>query len=716
MKIVISGKIFLILLCILIGQDLCGQSAEWSWQYPPYNSGIDLYDIHVIDGDEFLAFGESGSVLRYNEGKITVHYGIEGVTGRLLSACFIDELTGWVVGEGGVILHTDNGGLTWTKQESNANAHLNAVFFIDSLHGWSGGSRFGVFGIYYNYIAKTIDGGVTWKTDVIRTEFEVMDFYFKSESVGWMVGRAQIFYTDDGGTSWSQQLINPRLWFTAIAFVDDTTGFVVGKSGIVYYTDTGGEVWQEVDVGVNADLIDIDFVNSSHGWIVARDGSLLITNDGGNTWQVKGSNIERTIQSIEVVSETSAFIVGSGFLVAHTADTGDNWNILTQDLDATDADLRDIYFLNKNLGWVVGDDGTILRTENGGEEWIQLNSGVHERLNSVFFIDDKTGWVVGRNGLLLSTHNGGESWGIVDLSSTDELYAIYFLDKNSGWIIGGRSLLKTTDGGQVWSQSYVHEYHYGMRSMFWINHTVGLVGGYDIFRTTNGGVTWRQLYYRQNEQFLTDIHFVNDLLGWAAGHEWIVGAIPQSRGIIYKTLDGGITWSEILKEASYFITKVDFATPTTGWVVGRNGLILRTTDGGENWEREPSKTSRDIQGLFLLDNTVGWAVGNGGMILSAKLSGVPYYDPVPDTYRLYQNYPNPFNSSTTIRFAVPENTMVTLSIYNTLGKKVETLVSRFYGAGYHSIAWDASNYASGVYYYRISADSFLQTRKLVLVK
>ena len=89
---------------------------------------------------------------------------------------------------------------------------------------------------------------------------------------------------------------------------------------------------------------------------------------------------------------------------------------------------------------------------------------------------------------------------------------------------------------------------------------------------------------------------------------------------------------------------------------------------------------------------------------------------IPDEYGIEQNYPNPFNPSTQIRFGLPENNNVKLQIYDIIGNLVTTLVDQPLEAGYHSFEWNASNLASGVYFYRISSGTFIKTMKLMLLK
>ena len=93
----------------------------------------------------------------------------------------------------------------------------------------------------------------------------------------------------------------------------------------------------------------------------------------------------------------------------------------------------------------------------------------------------------------------------------------------------------------------------------------------------------------------------------------------------------------------------------------------------------------------------------------------------PESYKLHQNYPNPFNPETNIRFSLPENTNVNITVYNILGRKVRELINIFQPAGAHEIRWDGTNEqgqkaASGIYFYRIKTDKFSKVRKMTLIR
>jgi hypothetical protein len=89
---------------------------------------------------------------------------------------------------------------------------------------------------------------------------------------------------------------------------------------------------------------------------------------------------------------------------------------------------------------------------------------------------------------------------------------------------------------------------------------------------------------------------------------------------------------------------------------------------------------------------------------------------IPKDFALYQNYPNPFNPSTTIHFELPKETHVTLKVYNMLGQEMMTLVNENKDVGRYEVKFNASTLSSGVYYYRLVAGQFMETKKLILIR
>jgi hypothetical protein len=89
---------------------------------------------------------------------------------------------------------------------------------------------------------------------------------------------------------------------------------------------------------------------------------------------------------------------------------------------------------------------------------------------------------------------------------------------------------------------------------------------------------------------------------------------------------------------------------------------------------------------------------------------------IPDKYDLFQNYPNPFNPVTTIKYAIPKSGIVTIIIYDITGREIQKLVNEQKQAGYYSVMFDGSNLSSGIYFYQIQTNDFVQVKKMVLIK
>ncbi|HKO44542.1 MAG TPA: YCF48-related protein [Pyrinomonadaceae bacterium] len=207
----------------------------------------------------------------------------------------------------------------------------------------------------------------------------------------------------------------------------------------------------------------------------------------------------------------------------------------------------EVYFLNHDLGWVIGDGGRLYKTLDGGRTWHRKKSGVSANLQKIQFVNPLDGWVTGVSGdasqrprVFLITRNGGDSW--VNLSSNPfpAIYAFSFVNEFEGWSIDeNNNVLQTTDGGRTWS-----------------------------LQRKGGRENWN------------DVHFISNEQGWLAGD-----------GIL-STRDGGKTWTSQLAssggDAERFLDQILFIDNRRGWAVGLF-RVLYTRDGGKQWCALPDK-------------------------------------------------------------------------------------------------------------------------------
>jgi hypothetical protein len=141
-----------------------------------------------------------------------------------------------------------------------------------------------------------------------------------------------------------------------------------------------------------------------------------------------------------------------------------------------------------------------------------------------------------------------------------------------------------------------------------------------------------------------------------------------------------------------------------GFVVSSSSTTIVKSAVGQGFVGMMLEANSIIESGFLADT------------LFRTLTSVAERGGVPKEFMLDQNYPNPFNPSTTIQFALPARSHVNLSLFNTLGQRVAQLVNEELEAGYHEVQFNAANLSSGVYFYRLQAGDFIQTRRLLLIR
>jgi hypothetical protein len=195
---------------------------------------------------------------------------------------------------------------------------------------------------------------------------------------------------------------------------------------------------------------------------------------------------------------------------------------------------------------------------------------------------------------------------------------------------------------------------------------------------------------------------------WGPDSVWLYG--------IFLSADTGASWLPINSpDPTALIAlphgNVLVGTDTTGiYLFSDNGDSLKTLNEG--------LTDLHVH-TFTIDNAGYAYAGTNNGVWRRQLSQIVSVSQPPEfpkAIRLDQNYPNPFNPSTTIRYALPQRSLVTLSVFNTLGQEVATLVQGEYEADFHEVTFDASSLPSGMYFYRLRAGDFVETKKLLVLR
>ncbi|MBA4850285.1 YCF48-related protein [Emticicia sp. BO119] len=251
---------------------------------------------------------------------------------------------------------------------------------------------------------------------------------------------------------------------------------------------------------------------------------------------------------------------------------------------------QDMTFLDLQNGIAIGNK-IVLKTEDKGQTW-NLATTPTQTFNhtAVHFSDASNGWVVGFNGQVIKTTDGGNNWvnkNITGVSPfTPPLTDVFGINSTTAWAVGDRNtkVFKTTNGGDTWTDVFTGTFNSsGFRTVFFLNQNEGWIAGdYGIIRkTTNGGVNWTSLVLGSSSSsgsntWVTDIFFIDSLNGWFIGED----------GLISRTSDGGATWTKQRNGSGLngygIVNKIRFPDALNGFAT-ISGELYKTTDGGSTW-------------------------------------------------------------------------------------------------------------------------------------
>ena len=286
-----------------------------------------------------------------------------------------------------------------------------------------------------------------------------------------------------------------------------------------------------------------------------------------------------------------------------------NWEVQNSN---TKVNLHDVWFIDEDRGWAVGDEGTILNTVNGGTTWNGQTTG-EKNLRSICFVNDSNGWAVGSGGVIY--YYDGTEWNIQNSNTSDTIYGISFSSADNGCAVAeGGALLFTLNGGADWGKNEKWSKPiYGIHLLN--NNTKGWAAGSggEVFTLTYGSGPGFELSHhtRVTTRNLYDVYFNNINLGWAVGAD----------GTIIHTEDGSSAspaWAIQESNTVNNLNGVWFSDGSSGYAVGDNGIILHTNNGGAGWNQEGKEIKISLNSVYATEANTGYAVGDNGTILKRE--------------------------------------------------------------------------------------------------
>ena len=721
---------------------------------------------------------------------------------QLNEVFFLNENLGWIAGLNSTLLFTTDGGYNWESSSKPlpVEESMYSVFFIDENIGFSGGAN--------DLLLKTIDGGNSWNQITLdSTDGIIYSIYFVNENIGWILSGTsnggKVSATLDGGVTWDTQVNESSVNLKAMSFSSPNHGICVGsKSGsFAFYYTTDGINWTKSPNPTNipnvytnrTDIYALDMASDNvaciTGWgsyIGAQPSFTIRTNDGGANWEYqiqaaedriyvsmyditfkdeyvgiavggssyKGGVAYKTIdggitwkevflpigfqcKSISIVNDKIC-IVGSGGGIVISDDDGVTWTSITE---APTSTLFTIENIGENIIVAAGFYGVFLKSTDNGKTWhssYTSDNNVCPTIEDLFFLDENIGYAAQRNRMVSKTVDGGKTWKQImkdTISTTVNNLGVQFINEEIGFVVGKAAnnvsaFYKTLDGGVTWSSliadpNLTNE----LNTLFFFDENNGVVAGDEsaLAYTTDGGTNWIKVTPSNmppGDFDFNEIEFLNNEFGLAAGERLI------------KSLDGGKTWDhQEVMDLPGTIEAVEIVDELVWYLTGSK-FLLKTEDGGTTWT--------NIIDLDVVTSTSIYDVtidSKGHPWLACSLSEIYTTSPrvdvkvvnnnLPMNISLAQNYPNPFNPATVIKYSILNDNKltsnVTLKVYNLLGQEVATLVNEQQKSGTYEVTFDASKVSakgnstlsgltSGIYIYSLQNNGLLISQKMLLVK
>lgn len=251
------------------------------------------------------------------------------------------------------------------------------------------------------------------------------------------------------------QNINP----SDMHFIDNNTGFIIADSTqngtfvttVCISTHDGGQTWSHSSINnANGNTFKCYFLNANEGFIAGRgaggnSGMFMKTTDGGNTWSSPVIFNER-LYNVFFLNSNIGWVMGKNGLLQKTIDGGVTW--VTQSI--TNEDGFCIRFYNASTGLFACGGGELYRTIDGGISWQMVTSGTGDNLMSIS-ISGNDAWICGEGGAVVFSNSTGQTWVAQSSNTSLDFNDVAFVSVTEGWLVGLSGEMKyTSDGGTTW--------------------------------------------------------------------------------------------------------------------------------------------------------------------------------------------------------------------------------------------------------------------------
>lgn len=590
-----------------VWKDPLGAQTEAAAAFLPTPGGFERPMRAVaLTGIAVIAVGEKGTLARSGNGGTRWSHIASPVVENLQGIAFQGP-NGVAVGDGGTVLRSTDEGWTWVRAASGTQATLRSV-------AWTTPGNLVAVGD--EIILRSNDGGATW-TSATQAGKMFKDVSFDG-AYGWAVGDdgtdVVALSTTDGGGQWTPKPINVPsvLYAKGVAVLgpsNNPTVWVVGDQ-FKLKLKTNGDwfVWPETGF-----LKDVTLVSAERGWFVGDRvvqhlypgapgvGDQFVTRVDGATLNFKG---------VAAHKDGHVYVAGDSTLssgvVLHSLQGTTFWRAGARPTD----DLRSTSTLGSGVVWAVGNAGLVMRSPDAGANWSALLPPWQERANAIHFSTNRTGWIVGAQGLMRATNDGGETWNEGDLGEVTalDLNGVDVTAAGTGWIVGALGTIFHTTDGIAWTRQSTSPTQEDLRAVDHVVESVVYAVGASgtLLRTQDGGANWAKTSLGTADLFA--VRFADAAHGWAAGAQGV-----------WTTINEGTTWGaqtlpSVGSTGPGAIYALGVASADVAWAGGSAGAIFRTNNGGLNWTTVSRHDNMVYYGIAGTPNQATVAVGSAGRI------------------------------------------------------------------------------------------------------
>lgn len=441
-------------------------------------------------------------------------------------------------------------------------------------------------------------------------------------------------------------------------------------------------------------------------------GGILISDDEGYTWRFSNVGFIYSTQVTKVFSSGNDIYAGTEKDGLYkSTDYAETWNPVPGSVTA--ADVRDIAIDPEGNLYAAIYGGGLSKSSDKGDTWKRINNGPFTNVNFRSIVSDNNGVIFAgsENGIFKSTDKG-KSWVHTPVGN-DFCYRLFRdRDNHIYAFTAGTGIYRTTDQGITWVKADTgiatqHIYSFAQDS---IGVMYAGAFGSKIFRSTNNGSLWQQVYQGSlSDAVISNITVAPNGFIYAANY---------NEGV-YRSTDHGDSW-DLTKHGLTDLRVKALASDSSGKIYLSTEFegLYESTNSGVHWNKITGNLTLTMVNamMFSKEGTLYFATDESVWKKNDSVTSLKNEETIITNYILEQNYPNPFNPTTEIKYSIAYASQVKIKIFDILGREVKILVTEYKEPGTYIITFDASNLASGVYFYKLEAGTYTAIKKMILLR